>query len=397
VIARDTSGRRVLVTQAATRNGYVITYSLGTRGVRVSCADTVRVAPARFSRHCASYHRYPSPHRDPDGYFRALGDIIAKEKIDLLLPAYDEAYFLAQYREKLPRPDLVVLPDHPTVLALHNKAAFYKLCDELGCRTPATAEINGPEDVERAIGSMGLPMVLKPERGGGGWGITFARTREEVLGAVRDFDSDLHQNRLMAQQFIGGDLYGLGVLCIDGTVVATNGYRTVRQHPIGRGTPCFRSGVSNEKAKDYARRIFGRLKWTGVCQIDYLQGKDADEIYYLDANPRIWGSTAQALASGTNFPYMLFLLATGRRGEVEGVAAEGSPGVGVKTSWLWGDMIVLWHRLVGEKGRLKILREHLGNWRESRFDDLRIEDPLPFLFYPVQKVAGLFGKEEAGF
>lgn len=387
---------RVLVTQAASRNGYVVAYSLGIRGVRVIGADTVRIAPARLSRYCSSYHRYPGPREDPEGYFRTIGAIVERERIDLIIPAYDEAYFLAEHRDRLPRPGLVLLPDHPTIHALHNKASFYALCRELGCRVPETCELKGMADVEAAIERLGFPLVLKPERGGGGWGISFPSSRPEMLDLFHDFDANLHRNRLMAQRFIPGDQHGLGVICLDGEVLATNAYRVVRQHPIGKGTSCYRLGVRHEQAEEYARKIFGRLRWTGVCEIDYIEAGDGQGPCLIDANPRIWAGTAQALASGIDFPYLLSLIAAGRADDARALAKDGSPGIGIATSWLWGDLLVLCRRLLRGPGRWAALGEHLRDWRRARFDDFRREDPLPFLLYPVRKLADLFMRRRDG-
>lgn len=374
--------RKVLVTQASTRNGFVITYALGKMGVPVYCADAAKYAQSRFSRFCRNYSTHPSPHVDPEGYFVSINRIIEKENISLLFPAYDEMIFLAQNRHRLSRPEVLVCSQGDHVAMLHNKKELNSLCGKIGCNTPLTIELTDAADIERVLEIIDFPFVLKPERGGGGWGVSFITNAKELRAQWEAFDVEKHQNRLFIQQYIKGALFGYGALCDKGTILAGNCYHTVRQYPIGRGTPSFRKGCVVEDIESQAEKIFSHLGWTGVCQFDFLYSENDGKAYLIDANPRFWGSTAHGLASGINFPFLLYLLGTGQH---HGSTVRRT-GIDVTSLWFWGDLCVMLNRLRTEKGKLKILNDHISTWIGAYYDDFKIDDPLPFIFYPIQKL-----------
>jgi predicted ATP-grasp superfamily ATP-dependent carboligase len=379
----------VLVTQAGMRNGYVITYALGSMGFHIHCADAQKYTQTRFSRFCSSYDIYPSPHCDPDGYFSVINHLIDKYSIDVIAPAYDEMIFLSQNRHCLKKPGTLFCSKPENILKVHSKPDLFKLCVELGCNAPATYEVLNESDINTVIEKLSFPLVLKPERGGGGWAVSFITSKDELIRKWAEFDTEKHHNRLFVQQYIKGPLYGYGALCKNGTILASNCYHTVRQNPIGRGTPSFRRGCIIDEIEKQAEIIFRHLEWNGVCQFDFLQDEKDGKVYLIDGNPRFWGSTAHGLASGINFPYLFYCTATNLH---DGTVIRRT-GNDKTSSWFWGDLFVLITRLRTQPEKLTALIEHFSGWIGTYFDDLKITDPLPFLFYPLQK---LFQSKDAG-
>lgn len=376
---------KVLVTQAGTRNGYLITYSLGKMGVPVYCADTITFSQTRLSRFCCKYSTYPSPHLDSDRYFQNINQFIEHQDIGLIFPAYDEMIFLSQHRERLIKPDILIAPTGAQVRLVHNKADLHKLCLQIGVETPPTIELVEKSDIEKALVHLSLPLVLKPERGGGGWGVSIVKTPDELSTTWKAFDREKHQNRLFAQKYIEGPLYGYGALCDQGEILASNCYETVRPHPVGTGTSTFRKGVVFDEIEAEADKFFRHLKWTGLCHCDFLRDQATGKFYLIDANPRFWGGTAQALASGINIPFLMYLLGTGQH---DGMVFRRS-GAGITSAWLWGDVLELLKRLLKENGKNRILREHFSSWGGTFFDDLRLDDFFPFLGYFIQKLIAM--------
>lgn len=378
---------KVLVTQAGLRNGFVLTYSLGEIGIPVYCADSHKFSQTRYSRYCRNYATYPLPHIDPDGYFNAINSIVDRFDIGLIFPAYDEMIFLSQYRHKLVNSKLLISPPYEDIISVHKKTSLSKLCNDIGCNSPLTIEINNISDIDKAISLLSFPFILKPERGGGGWGVSIINNPKDILEKWKSFDRDKHNNKLFAQQYINGSLYCYGVLCSNGKILASNCFQTLRHH----GTSCFRRGLVVEEIESQAEKLFQHLHWTGVCQCDYMLDNEG-RAYLIDVNPRFWGSTAQGLASGINFPYLLYLLGT----EQHDGSIIRRTGIGVTSLWLWGDFFVMCERLLKESNKFSVLRDHISSWTKAYIDDLRFDDPLPFLLYPVQKLVYTLTNDDTG-
>ena len=338
-----------------------------------------------FSRYCRNFYRYPHPNHEPDRYFEMINRLIETLDIDLLIPAYDEAIFLSKFRNKLIKPQVIAaIPAYEKLMILHHKPSLYALCKELGCDIINHMLLESIEDLEKVANTFAFPIVLKPERGGGGWAVQFVQNRKELYRFWNAFDQKRHGNRLFAQEYIGGDLYGHGVICLQGKVLAANTYRICRQHPPGCGTSTFRKTVELADIRRQVAIILANLSWTGVCQMDFMRREQDDRMFIMDANPRFWGSTAHGLACGVNFPFLLYLLASDQNNEILiPPVCQGEP----TSTWLWGDMVVMLQRLLKSPLRIQVIKEHLHSWSDTYFDDFLREDPLPFFSYPIQKVA----------
>jgi hypothetical protein len=67
-----------------------------------------------------------------------------------------------------------------------SKAAQYSLMARLGIRHPATRVLSRPEQALAALDGLRLPVLVKPNIGGSGAGITSFATPDELEAAVRD-------------------------------------------------------------------------------------------------------------------------------------------------------------------------------------------------------------------
>jgi predicted ATP-grasp superfamily ATP-dependent carboligase len=123
-----------------------------------------------------------------------------------------------------------------------------------------------------------------------------------------------------------------------------------------------------------ARRLLEHLAWHGPCQADFIVDREGRP-YLIDINPRLWGSLTQAIASGVDFPHLIYQLAL--RGDVEPVPDFRT---GVVTRWLGGDLAALPGQLRRSRHKAAVLRDFVWPRRRAALlDDFSIADPLPFL------------------
>jgi len=87
--------RRVLITGARAPVALHLARLFADAGYEVVAADTLRAPLARASRHVARYHRLAAPAENPAGFAAALGDVIAAEQPDLVIPTCEEIFYLA--------------------------------------------------------------------------------------------------------------------------------------------------------------------------------------------------------------------------------------------------------------------------------------------------------------
>ena len=97
---------------------------------------------------------------------------------------------------------------------------------------------------------------------------------------------------LIAQSFIPG-------VDIDISALVDRGH--IKKFAIQirkKDTLCF---VQNEELVKLTEVIVRELRYTGVIHIDARLHDTSEEIFLIEANPRFWGSLAEATSGGLNF------------------------------------------------------------------------------------------------
>ena len=104
--------------------------------------------------------------------------------------------------------------------------------------------------------------------------------------------------------------------------------------------------------------------------------------YLIDMNPRFWGSLVQAIASGVDFPFMLYRIAV--EGDVEPVQSFKT---GITTRWVGGDLRTFFPLLKRATSKRKFADEFLlPRNRAALYDDFSWKDPLPLCVWGADAV-----------
>jgi predicted ATP-grasp superfamily ATP-dependent carboligase len=124
---------------------------LGRRGHRVVASDTFRAAPGNHSRYVAKAIITPSPRNATLPFVEAVAATVREEKIELVLPAFEEVFYLAALRRLLPDSASWFFPPLSTLAALHDKRTFAGLAKDLGLRVPASVVVDSQADLRGAL------------------------------------------------------------------------------------------------------------------------------------------------------------------------------------------------------------------------------------------------------
>src|ERR1051325_806905 len=93
---------RILVTYGWCRTSYVICESLARAGFTVyACGDSA-LCMTRVSRYVRSFDRVPDPFGDPRSYAAAVGDVMRRRAVSVVIPAHEDFVALQQFQSLLP-------------------------------------------------------------------------------------------------------------------------------------------------------------------------------------------------------------------------------------------------------------------------------------------------------
>jgi glutathione synthase/RimK-type ligase-like ATP-grasp enzyme len=260
--------------------GLDIIRKLGRSGHRVFAADTFRAAPGSHSRYVTEAIVTASPRYETARFIAQLEEIIVSRSIDMLLPAFEEALYIARHLEVLaPLTEVMVAPFDVT-LRLHDKASFVELAGHLGLPVPPTTVVTSRDELRDAIGAHD-EYLARP---------AFSRGALELLtnAGSRAGETTIEQCHpttarpwLVQPFFYGQELCSYSIVH-KGQVAAHSAYINKRQIEHG-GAIVFES-VSAPETLEVAQTIAKATDYTGQLHFDFLRGDDGYVV--VECNPR---------------------------------------------------------------------------------------------------------------
>jgi len=374
---------RVLVTNAKNRIAYNIVRSLAARDVEVYCADFVPRAMSYYSRYSSGHFIYPSPFSNQEQFVECLIAKIKELKIDVLIPVNEELFLVAKFKDEIAKHVKMAVPEYSQILTAHNKDKWEPIASQLQIPVPKTFAIDRFLSDPGLIAELPFPVLIKPKQGGGGWGIR----RIDSVSEFKDFISaGSHEGqpweRFMVQELIEGDTLCVAMVFSRGELRGKVAYRQIREYPKFGGQATCRISVSNPNAESHFQRLLKYLGWHGVCQADFIVNKETQIPYLIDINPRFWGSLAQAIASGVDFPGLVYQIAL--KGDVVPVVDFKE---GVITRWLGGELRGFFQHYSHARDKIPFLRQFLFPGEPTvLFDDFSLKDPTPFFAWGLDSL-----------
>ncbi len=253
---------------------------LGRAGHRVFAADTFYSAPGSHSRYVAAHFELTTPESDPRRYLDEIARIADDFAIDLVLPCFEEVFYLARRRYRLPPRARLFAADFPLLARLHHKAAFRALADELGIATPATVLVSDGDGLARALARYPR-YVARPACSRGG--VEVLANAGPLAGRLAPADVSPNPARpWIVQEYVDGiDLCSFSV-ARHGHVVAHCSYVHPKEIEHTGGI-VFESIVDGELLES-VRRIVAATRYHGQISFDFR--RSARGLVVLECNPR---------------------------------------------------------------------------------------------------------------
>ncbi|MFT3661166.1 MAG: ATP-grasp domain-containing protein [Gordonia sp. (in: high G+C Gram-positive bacteria)] len=276
---------RILVTSARMPFAVDEIHKLGDeKGHHLIATDTFRETPGGHSKGVDELILTAPPTQQPDRFVDDVIAILNSERIDWLLPMFEEVFYLAAQRARIeaaaPHTTLF-FPELEKLLLVNDKTRFADLCRSLGLPVAETVVCTTREQwveatqrwenwfARAALGRGGLDVVTN----------TGPLAGETPVDAVTPTAAE----PWLVQEYLRGtDRCSFSVVH-DGEVVLHSCY----EHPLtidDRGGIVFES-VDTDASLAAVQKIAAELDWTGQISMDYLVADDGTH-YMVECNPR---------------------------------------------------------------------------------------------------------------
>ena len=385
---RDGERHAVLVPTGFAPGSYSCVRSLGSRGIHTIVGTEYDTGTTVSSRYCGERVRIPPPQNDLVAYKDALLDIAARPSVRTILPLrpYDP-YVLSKYHDEFDPYVSIPVPHLDTLNTVFDRLKLYEAATELDVPVPETWTVDETDELHgkyivksryNLLVSEYLPSYAEGK----------SNTAKSVLhvdqGILPDTASTIEEmNHVpIVQEYVRHDnQYVFGALYDHGEPKATFQHRQLRGLSYTGGGGVYRETISDPELEAVGRQLLDGLEWHGLACIEYAKDAYTGEYKLLEINPRLWQSVPCAVRAGADFPFFYWCLALGNHELIDPTYR-----LNVRTHFLLGELRYLRSLLNDESDLVDRPSFAATAWDIAAscimypyFDNLRWDDPLPFL------------------
>lgn len=372
--------QNVLLTYAWVRSSYGALRNLSKNGVPVYVADTNRSGMSQWSRFSRGSRRYTSHYENEAQFVADIVRLCDQDDVALVFPSHNETEILARHKDVLGDQRSRLLPDPEHCALFNNKSAAYDFALALGVPVPRRFQYEKPAELTESLrASGGGRFVIKLLTGNSAKGVFYADSPEAVVKRVSALISEheLGRNRYpQVEEVVPGEGWGCSVLYWRGRRIADFTHRRLREKIETGGTSTLREAATHAGVREAANRIFEAIGWHGLAMCEFKVCPLTGKFWFIEVNPRMWGSIPLAISAGVEFPYLAYVCATAGPDAAIALAQASAVKLGYRGKWLLGDLFVVAKELVRLRpGRaVSMLTE-----RVDAYDDFYLDDMPAFL------------------
>ena len=294
------------VTDASYKHTLAIVRSLGSRGIEVDVgASSPSLQLSSFSKYCRGSFIYPDPKRDLDAFVHFFRKIC--NHYDIIIPVgYVTTFFLSMKKDSINCNSKIPVADFPSLKVAASKKDSILLAKELGVPAPITFfPSNSSELMNLKIES--YPVVVKAVYEGGL--VRYAYNKRDLKEKFEEVYK-LQGIPPLVQEFIKGVGYGFFALFNQGKPRAIFMHKRIRERYVIGGPSTCAESVFVPELMNYGMRILKALNWHGVAMVEFRRDFSDGKFKLMEINPKFWGSLDLAIASGVDFPHLLYKMVT---------------------------------------------------------------------------------------
>lgn len=358
---------RVIVTYGRSLMAMVAAQSLARRGLHVIGCDSVDMTVLRFSKFCHAYFTHPDPAEDEDGYIESLIREIEHHRPEgdmpyVLMPLFDNARLLARRKADLPDYIKLAAPDTNSIDFVYPKDRLVRSLNRVEKIAPDSVVIEQDDAIEEAAAQLQFPLVLKPADGVGGRGVEFVDDEAALIEAYKRLSATL-EGPFVLQETAEGEDFCMTAIADQGDVKAAMAYKNLDTFPKKSGAGTVRETVDHQPFLEATQTILKLANWTGVAEIDFRwTGKAEDAPQLIEVNARFWAGLYHSMASGIDYPWLLYQLTA------HGAVSEtAEPAIGKVTKTPVLSAMSMMSSIFSRSARFPVTRRVMASgWRRMR-------------------------------
>jgi len=275
----------------------------------------------------------------------------------------------------------VPIPNYTSLEIALDKRKTLEFAQQNGILIPRTFVPNNEKELMGQSKELSYPVVIKIREGSGAKGVVYANSPSDLINKYKSLQNiDPHP---LVQEYIRGQGYGVFALFNKNSKPrATFVHKRIREYPVTGGQSTFCESVKNPGMLKCGLKLLEKLNWYGLAMVEFKLDERDNKPKLMEINPRFWGSMPLAIASGVDFPYLLYKLAI--NGDIEPVTSYRT---GVRTRFLFSDLFACYQNFRKRPDKGHAIWETLQPFFDKNVNEglLTIDDPIPAIRHLVDR------------
>jgi len=249
---------------------------LNSAGHSVYIADTIRWHVCSASNAVSRNFIVPSPRFETAAFIKSLIEIINLEKIDYLIPTFEEVLYISEHLDTFPKSCKVFSAPFETLVRLHNKWFFFEQQLKHGIESPETFLIKSKDDLKQLDPTCNYALKA-----------SYSRSAQSIYkvgpaAPCPDIEIEPH-NPWIAQKWLEGKRFCTYSVCENGKLKA---HATYPVQIAIQGHFCLNfEAVDHPGILEWIKNFVACENFTGQAGFDMFEMEDG-KIFAIECNPR---------------------------------------------------------------------------------------------------------------
>ncbi len=322
---------------------------------------------------------------DEENFCRDIEDICADFRPVLIPTNRKTLVNVINNRERLEKCCDFLVPSKDAISLADDKNTICNIAKKIGVPVPKTTSLTEHESIEKMADCVSFPCIIK-YRNGEAMGKKPA-DRYSVVNNREDFIkeysrmNDIDENPIASDYITGHDIGVAVVMDKEHKPISFLCYESLREYPISGGPTCFARTIFDKKLLEYSVKMLEEIKFTGIAMLDFRG--TVEDPYFLEINPRIWGSAAITHLAKAPFFEGYLKGALGEHTQIDIKTATPQYKLNTKMRFTPQAILCFVSLLKNSPNKIKIMAQYIKSFfdlsvRDGLFD---IADPMPYIKY----------------
>ncbi|MHC1703469.1 MAG: hypothetical protein AB9846_06130 [Tenuifilaceae bacterium] len=289
------------------------TRALGEAEVPVFVVDKSNCI-ARYSKYCTKF--FYCPDFISEEFVPFLIELAKKENLQgwTLIPSNDHAvYSISKHKQELANYYKIIIPEIDIIENIYDKSKLLSLAERVNIPYPKTQYFLTENDP--ISDNLSFPFITKGRNGLSfykalGKKAILSNNELELRAHLKQIAEKFTIERSFTQELIPfngtNKTVSFTAFCVDGEIKTHWIGEKVREHPIRFGTATFARSIECVELLDPSQKLLHELKYTGVCEVEYLLDPRDKKYKLIEINARTWLWVGLARACGINYAVMVY-------------------------------------------------------------------------------------------